>query len=84
MQGKFILTLLLHIVGLTFLLLPNHYQGPVVAGSFGLHLRTLDLAGIGLIILGTVFLNIYLFAALKKQMSEINQGPPKKELEKSK
>lgn len=68
MLGKIIITFLFHIVGLVLLLLPNQYQGPVAAVLLGVPLRTVDLAGIGLIIVGSVFLNIYLLVSFKKQM----------------
>jgi len=78
---KIIITFLLHIVGLVLLLVPNQYQGSVAASLLGLHLRTLDLAGIGLIIVGSVFINVYLFVSFRKQ---IRQMPSKDESEKIK
>ena len=71
MGWKIAVTFLFHIVGLVLLLLPNRMQGQVITKLLGVPLRTLDVTGIVLIVMGSVLLNIYLFTSLRKQINPI-------------
>lgn len=76
MGWKIAVTFLFHIAGLVLLLLPNQMQGQVITKLLGVPLRTLDVTGIVLIVMGSVLLNIYLFTSLRKQ---INPATPEDE-----
>ena len=71
MGWKLAVTFLFHIAGLVFLLLPNRMQGQVITKLLGVPLRTLDVTGILLIVIGSVFINVYLFTSLRKQINPV-------------
>lgn len=79
MWAKLTVTFLFHLVGLILLLLPNRLQGQVMARLLGIQLRTLDVTGIILIVVGSVFLNVYLFTSFRRQAEQIKQVPSKGE-----
>lgn len=79
MWGKFTVAFLFHLGGLILLLLPNRLQGQVVTRLLGVPLRALDVTGIILIVVGSVFLNVYLLTSFRRQAEQIKQMPPKDE-----
>ena len=73
MKKTLVFTFLFHIFCLTLLVVPNEYQGPVVLTASGVQLRTLDVAAVAMIILGSAFLNIYVFKNYWPQIKKIKQ-----------
>ncbi len=73
MRERLIFTFLFHLFGISLFLIPNKYQGPIVAAVSGIRLRALDAIALILLFSGTVFLFTSLIIQLKLQVKEIKQ-----------
>lgn len=73
MKKTLLFTFLFHVFCLSLLVVPNEYQGPVVLTATGIQLRTLDVAAIVMIILGSAFLNIYIVSHYWPQIKKLRQ-----------
>lgn len=82
MRERFIFTFLFHVFGISLLLVPNQYQGPVVTVISSVRLRALDIVGIIMVFAGSVFLFIYLLLCLN-QARQALQLPTDNNIEKT-
>lgn len=73
MKKTLVFTFLFHVFSLSLLVVPNEYQGPVMLTASGVQLRTLDVAAVVMIVLGSAFLNIYIFSNYWPQIKKIRQ-----------
>lgn len=74
MQKKILGIFLFHMVCLGLLLIPDQYQGPVVAEVSGLQLRTADVTAFIMIIIGSLVLNILIFRHYWPQIKQLGQN----------
>ncbi len=73
MQKRLTFTFLLHLFGLSLLLIPNQFQGPVVFTIFDIPLRVLDAVAVILIVAASVYLYTSLFLCLRAQKRQARQ-----------
>ncbi len=85
MQKRLICTFLFHLFGLSLLLIPNRFQGPVVAVVSDIGFRVIDVLAIILMMAGSVYLYSSLYLCLKSQrrMAEQCRCPDNDTVEKS-
>jgi len=83
MQERFILTFLFHLFGLSLLLIPNRFQGPVVVEGFGARFRVMDVVSIILIVVGSIFLYVSIYFFLRTQVKPGGQASPENSAEKT-
>ncbi|PKM47205.1 MAG: hypothetical protein CVV03_04280 [Firmicutes bacterium HGW-Firmicutes-8] len=73
MQKRLISTFLIHLFGISLLLIPNRFQGPVVAIVSGVSFRVVDAISIILLVSATVFLYTSLILCLRAQLKLVKQ-----------
>lgn len=73
MKKTLVFIFLLHVFCLSLLVVPNEYQGPVMLTASGVQLRTLDVAAVLGIVLGSAFLNIFIFKNYWPEIKKIRQ-----------
>lgn len=73
MRERFIITFLFHLVGISLLLIPNQYQGPIVSTVFGVPLRVMDAIAIILIFAGSAFIYSSIFFLIRNQIRKQEQ-----------
>ncbi|MHB9095623.1 MAG: hypothetical protein ACYC21_13220 [Eubacteriales bacterium] len=83
MRERFIFTFLFHMFGLSLLLIPNQYQGPVVTVISSIPLRVLDTVGVIMIFAGSIFLYTSLILCLRSQIKQTKQLPSNNSAEKT-
>ena len=83
MRERFIFTFLFHLFAISLILIPDKYQGPVVAAILSIPIRRIDAIAIALIFAGSAFLYGSLFSFLRSQVKLTGQTPPNNGVEKT-